>query len=148
MRTGERRRRLSGLGFTIVELMIVVVILGLLATAVVVNVSGYVARGRKERARIDVAALKNAVELFHLQYRRYPTNDESLSVLTRRTADNPSGIISELPQDPWGRAYLYLCPGEHAAYEIFSLGRDGVEGGEGEDADVLSWQLNASDAPK
>ena len=124
------------------ELMIVVVILGLLAGAVVVNVSGYIARSRQERARMDVASLRNAVELFYLQRSRYPTNAEGMEVLTDRTAAHQSGIISELPNDPWGREYIYLCPGKHGAFDILSLGRDGAQGGEGEDADVESWRLD------
>ena len=125
--------------------MIVVVILGLLASAVVVNVSGYVSQSRKERARMDVASLKNAVELFYLQQHRYPTNEEGLPILAKRSSEHPSGIISELPNDPWGRAYVYLCPGQYGAFDIMSLGRDGAPGGQGEDADIVSWQL--SEAP-
>ena len=135
-------RRRPQAGFTIVELMIVVVILGLLASAVVVNVSGYVSRSRKERARMDVASLKNAVELFYLQHYRYPTNEEGLAILAKRGPEHPSGIISELPNDPWGRPYIYLCPGQHGAFDIMSLGRDGAPGGQGEDADIVSWQLS------
>lgn len=129
-------------GFTIVELMIVVVILGLLATAVVVNVSGYIGQSRIERTRMDIANLKNAVELFSLQRHHYPTNEEGLAILAERTAIHPSGIISELPKDSWGREYVYICPGQHGAFDIISLGRDGVSGGQGEDKDIVSWQLN------
>lgn len=131
-------------GFTLVELMIVVVILGLLATAVVVNVSGYISQSRRERTRMDIATLKNAVELFYLQRHRYPTNEENLTVLTERTAAHPSGIISELPMDPWARPYVYLFPGQHGAFDIMSLGRDGAQGGEGEDADIESWNLSGA----
>jgi len=129
-------------GFTIIELMIVVVILGLLATAVVINVGGYISQSRVELARMDIANLKNAVELFCLQRHRYPTNEEGLGILTERTAAHPSGIISELPKDPWGKAYVYFCPGQHRAFDIMSLGHDGVSGGQGQDKDIVSWQLN------
>ncbi len=130
-------------GFTIVELMIVVVILGLLAGAVVVNLTGYVAKSRKERARMDIVSLKNAVELFYLQYKRYPTNDEGLAKLTKRSADHPSGLISALAKDPWGQPYIYACPGQHGAFDVLSFGRNGVQGGSGEDADIVSWRLDA-----
>ncbi len=128
-------------GFTLVELMIVVVILGLLAGAVVVNVSGYIGKSRRERARMDVASLRNAVELFNLQYSRFPTNEEGLDILTQRSTEQPLAFISELPKDPWGNPYVYLCPGQHGAFDIMSLGRDGAQGGEGQDADIVSWQL-------
>ncbi len=136
------RGSVSHRAFTIIELMVVVVILGLLATAVVVNVTGYISQGRIERTKMDIATLKNAVELFYLQRHRYPTNEEGLEILTRRTATHPSGIISELPADSWGRSYVYVCPGEHGAFDIMSLGRDGTRGGEGEDEDIVSWDLN------
>ena len=132
----------SFFGFTIIELMIVVIILGLLATAVVVNVSGYIGQSRVERARMDIANLKNAVELFYLQRQRYPTNEEGLAILAKRTPIHPSGIISELPKDPWGKEYIYLCPGQHGVFDILSFGRDGVSGGQGEDKDILGWQLS------
>jgi len=137
-----RRNERYPRSFTIVELMIVVVILGLLATAVVINVSGYISRSRQERARMDVSTLRNAVELFYLQRHRYPTNDEGLASLAERTETTPSGIIAELPSDPWGRPYIYLNPGQHGPYDIMSLGRDGVQGGEAEDMDIVSWNLS------
>jgi general secretion pathway protein G len=140
-----RRNERYPQSFTIVELMIVVVILGLLATAVVINVSGYISRSRQERARMDISTLRNAVELFYLQQHRYPTNDEGLAILAERTETTPSGIIAELPSDPWGRPYLYLNPGQHGPYDIMSLGRDGAQGGESEDVDIVSWNLSGEE---
>lgn len=135
-----RKRNKSG--FTIVELMVVVVILGLLATTVVVNVTGYLTKSRLERARIDIANLKNAVELFCVENHRYPSNEEGLSILLEKKPTRPVGIISQLPKDPWGNIYQYLYPGTHDLFDIYTLGRDGIEGGEGEDTDICSWNLN------
>lgn len=132
-------------GFTIVELMVVVVILGLLATTVMINVTGYLTKSRLERARIDIANLKNAIELFCVENHRYPSNEDGLGILLEKTPTHPGGIISQLPRDPWGRQYQYLYPGTHDLFDIYTLGRDGIEGGEGEDTDVCSWNLNEGD---
>ena len=83
----------------------------------------------------------NNVELFYLQRHRYPTSEEGLQVLIERTAQQPAGIISELPHDPWGEDYIYVYPGQHAAFDIISLGRDHAEGGDGEDRDIVSWKM-------
>ena len=126
--------------FTLVELMVVVVILGLLSTMVVVNYTKYLSRSKREKARTDVARLRDAVVLFYTSTSRYPTNEEGLLVLTARTdADEP--VLASLPPDPWGQAYLYVSPGQRSAFEIVSLGRDGRRGGDGEDADLSSDTL-------
>jgi len=92
---------------------------------------------------MDIATFKNAAELFYLHRKRHPTNEEGLAILTERTSEHPSGIISEVPADPWGRPYVYLCPGSNGAFDILCLGRDGARGGQGEDADIVSWRLSA-----
>ena len=91
---------------------------------------------------MDIAQLKSAVELFYLDKQRYPTNDEGFSALLEKTDSHPAGLISEAPVDPWGRPYEYAHPGEHGVFDIVSFGRDGMPGGDGEDADIGSWELN------
>ena len=148
MRTEEqnKRRRRREEGFTLVELMVVIVIVGLLATIVAINVIPAGDKGRVVKAKADIAQIEGGLEQFRLQFSRYPSTTEGLAALT--TA--PSGIdaaqyqrggyIKKLPQDPWGRPYQYSSPGTHGEADVWSLGADGKEGGEGVDADVASWQ--------
>lgn len=139
-----KNHNFRGRGFTIVEILVVVTIIGILAAAVAVNVIGYIGTSRQERARMDLASLKNAVELFYLQSHRYPTNDEGLEILTQTSTTSPAGLLSDVPIDPWGNTYEYRYPGQHGTFDIVCYGRDGVAGGEGEDADMGSWELNKS----
>ncbi|MBB5715451.1 general secretion pathway protein G [Sphingomonas aerophila] len=142
----KRRRRRGEEGFTLVELMVVIVIVGLLATIVAINVIPAGDKGRVVKAKADIAQIEGGLEQFRLQFSRYPSTTEGLAALT--TA--PSGIdaaqyqrggyIKKLPQDPWGRPYQYSSPGTHGEADVWSLGADGKEGGEGVDADVASWQ--------
>ena len=148
MRTEDQnqRRRRREEGFTLVELMVVIVIVGLLATIVAINVIPAGDKGRVVKAKADIAQIEGGLEQFRLQFSRYPSTTEGLAALT--TA--PSGIdaaqyqrggyIKKLPQDPWGRPYQYSSPGTHGEADVWSLGADGKEGGEGVDADVASWQ--------
>ena len=142
----NKRRRRREEGFTLVELMVVIVIVGLLATIVAINVIPAGDKGRVVKAKADIAQIEGGLEQFRLQFSRYPSTTEGLAALT--TA--PSGIdaaqyqrggyIKKLPQDPWGRPYQYSSPGTHGEADVWSLGADGKEGGEGVDADVASWQ--------
>lgn len=141
----ERRRRANG--FTLVELMVVIVILGLLATIVALNVLPSGDRARSEKARADIATIEDALELYKLQNISYPTTSDGLKALispppslTDPTRYQKGGYIKKLPKDPWGRDYLYASPGAHGAVDIWTLGADGKEGGEGVDADIGSWQ--------
>ena len=133
-------------GFTLVEIMVVVVIIGLLATVVVLNVLPSQDRARIEKARADIGRIEQAIEMFRLDMGRYPTTDEGLEVLVtvpgdpRLAARYPDGgYINRLPEDPWGSAYEYLFPGENGRYDIWSLGADGRPGGEGANADIGNW---------
>jgi len=142
----RRRRRKEG-GFTLVELMVVIVILGLLATIVALNVLPSGDRARTEKAKTDIATIENALELYKLQNIIYPSTSDGLAALlsapaslTDPTRYQKGGYIKKLPKDPWGHDYLYTSPGSHGDVDIWTLGADGKEGGEGTDADIGSWQ--------
>lgn len=127
-------------GVTLVEMMVVIVIIGLVTAIVVINVLPSQDRARVEKARADIATLEQALELYRLEHARYPDMDAGLEAL----ADTQEGVrepfIRRLPNDPWGRPYQYVAPGAHGAIDIYSLGADGQEGGEGLDADIGNWQ--------
>lgn len=141
--SGEGERRA---GFSLLELMVVLVIIGLLATIVVINVLPSQDRAMVEKARADIATLEQAVELYRLELLTYPTTEQGLEALVTPPADarlaaryREGGYIRRLPSDPWGNPYLYLQPGEHGPVDIYSLGRDGRPGGEGQDSDIGNW---------
>lgn len=143
----SRRRRRGEEGFTLVELMVVIVIVGLLATIVAFNVIPLGDQGKVTKAKADIATIDDALELYKLQNNNYPGTSDGLAALLSPPADlaDPSryqkgGYIKKLPKDPWGRAYLYAAPGQHGAFDVWTYGADGKEGGEGPDADIGSWQ--------
>jgi general secretion pathway protein G len=144
--TRKRRERREE-GFTLVELMVVVVIIGLLATVVVLNVLPSQDRARIEKARADIGRIEQALEMFRLDMGRYPTTDEGLDALVlppsdpRLSANYPDGgYINRLPDDPWGGEYQYLFPGEHGRFDVYTLGADGRPGGDGPAADIGNRQ--------
>ena len=133
-------------GFTLVELMVVIVIIGLLATVVMMNVLPTQDRAMIEKARADIAVLEQAVETYRLETLAFPRTDDGLQALISapRSLERPEryrtgGYIRRLPSDPWGNAYQYVYPGRRTAYDIYSLGADGREGGEGNAADIGNW---------
>jgi general secretion pathway protein G len=134
-------------GFTLLELLVVMVILVLLASVVTTVVMKRVEEAKHAKAVADIEALSSALDQFYLHCGRYPTNDEGLNALRiKPQADdlaNWSGPYVKLAvaPDPWGRPYIYNCPGEHNpdSYDLSSLGRDGKEGGDGPDADIVNW---------
>lgn len=133
-------------GFTLIELMVVVVILGLLATVVALNVLPAQDTAMVEKARADVATLEQALEMYRMDMLEYPGTDQGLDALTTVPAGHaradryrPGGYIKKLPSDPWGNAYQYLRPGEHGVFDLYSMGADGRLGGEGADADIGNW---------
>ena len=144
--SAENRRddRHKEAGFTLIELLVVLAILVLLAGIVAPRVVGYLGSARVKTAKVQIEKLSTTLELYRLDNGRYPTTNEGLSALIQRpaTAGNWSGPYingRDVPHDPWGVAYVYRSPGEHAAYEIYSLGADGQVSGNGEDQDVTSW---------
>lgn len=140
----EERQR----GFTLIEVMIVVVILGILAALIVPKVMGRPDEARIIAARQDVASLSQALKLYRLDNIAYPTTDQGLQALVAKPSSAPvptnwktGGYLDRLPKDPWGHDYQYLNPGVHGEIDVFSLGADGAPGGDGNDADVGSWNL-------
>lgn len=134
-------------GFTLVELMVVVVIIGLLATVVAINVMPSQDRAMVEKARADIAVLEQALETYRLDNMVYPTTTQGLDALLQAPAGlarperyRRGGYIRRLPEDPWGNPYQYRQPGREAAFDVFSFGADGVEGGEDDGADIGNWR--------
>lgn len=135
-------------GFTLLEIMVVVVILGILAALVVPKVIGRPDEARIMAAKQDIASLMQALKLYRLDNQRYPITEQGLQALAVRPATAPlpanwkaGGYVERLPKDPWGSPYQYLNPGVYGEIDIFSLGADGALGGEGNDADIGSWLL-------
>lgn len=145
-RRGEVRRLRDRAGFTLIEIMVVIVILGLLAALVVPKLIGRTEEAKKTQARVQIKHVQQALELFKLDNGFFPGTDQGLEALVRvpdagRIPKNyrKGGYIDRVPKDPWGNPYVYVSPGTHGDYDISSYGADGVAGGEGEDADVNSW---------
>ena len=133
-------------GFTLVEVMVVVVILAVLAALIVPRVVGRTDEARAVAAMQDIAAIMQSLKLYRIDNSRYPTNDQGLEALVERPTTEPKpgnwkGYLDKLPKDPWGNTYLYLNPGVHGDIDVFSLGADGQPGGGDADADIGSWEL-------
>jgi general secretion pathway protein G len=139
--------RIDEEGFTLVELMVVIVIIGLLATLVALTVLPNLGRANDQKAKADIATLDQAMELYRLSNLNYPSTADGLQALVKPPASlsdpsryQPGGYIKKLPDDPWGRPYLYASPGQRGTFDIYTLGADGVPGGTGENADIGNWQ--------
>lgn len=132
-------------GFTLIEIMVVVVILGILAAMVVPKVLDRPDQARATAAKQDVAGLMQALKLYRLDHGSYPNMTQGLKVLAERPADAKKNTwrsyLERLPNDPWGRPYHYLNPGANGEIDVFSLGADGQPDGDGVNADIGSWQL-------
>lgn len=126
--------------FSLIELLVVISILGILATVVSVNVMDHLSEARQTKAQVQIQQFSEALGFYFIDNQRYPTTSEGLQRLTEKTNKRPSGYIDVIPVDPWGRPYEYRAPTQHK-FDIISYGRDGTEGGEGEDRDVKSWEL-------
>jgi general secretion pathway protein G len=137
LKTGNRK------GFTLIELLVVMVIVGLLAALVGPKLFPKLGKGKQTAAKAQIEMLGQALDHFRLDVGRYPSTQEGLSVLmTNPGIQNWEGpyLKKELPNDPWGKPYSYQYPGSHGEYDLFSYGRDGSPGGEGEDKDVVNWE--------
>ncbi|GAB0056243.1 Type II secretion system protein G [Candidatus Magnetaquicoccaceae bacterium FCR-1] len=149
MRKGTSHTRRPGdAGFTLIEIMVVVVILAVLATLVAPKIMSRPGEARLVKAKQDILALEAALNLYKLDNHIYPTTDQGLDALVKKPTQEPlppnwreGGYLARPPKDPWGRAYLYLRPGAHGEFDLYTLGADGVEGGEDVNADIGNWNL-------
>jgi general secretion pathway protein G len=143
-----RNRRAATAGFTLIEILVVIVILGILAALVVPRVLERPDEARAIATRSDIAAIMSALKLYRLDNQRYPTTDQGLAALVTRPTQGPvpanwkpNGSLERLPKDPWGHPYQYLNPGLRGEIDVYSMGADGQPGGSGIDADIGSWDL-------
>ena len=137
---GKQARRTCR-AFSLVELLVVMVIIGMLAGLVVFKTRSYLLASKKNAAQMEVARIVQGLESFYAAYDRYPSNDEGLAALVEPSEKFPDGILNKVPLDPWSHAYQYNSPGQNAAFEVICLGADGREGGEGHDGDIRSDEI-------
>jgi general secretion pathway protein G len=131
-------------GFTLIELLVVVLILGLLAGLVGPRMFGQLGKAKRQAAKAQIALFGTALDAFRLDIGKYPSTAEGLKALRQKVGSSGSWrgpyLPKAIPKDPWGRDYIYRCPGTHGDYDLLSYGSDGVQGGEGEEADAVSWE--------
>lgn len=144
----SRDSRMAQRGFTLIEIMVVVVIMGILVALVAPKLMGRTDDARIIAARQDIATVMQGLKLYRLDNQRYPTTEQGLQALVAKPAGGPEakgwkagGYLDKLPRDPWGNPYQYLSPGIKGEIDVFSLGADGQAGGAGNDADIGSWEL-------
>lgn len=140
------RRRQPRRGFTLVELMVVIVLIGLLAGAVTLGVRSYLIAGKQNVARMEIAKICQALDTYYTAYDRYPSNEAGIAALAEPNEKFVEGLLRESPRDPWGRAYQYNQPGRQGAYEVICFGADGREGGSAADSDITSDDLGTAEA--
>jgi general secretion pathway protein G len=139
-----RSRRVSG--FTLIEVLVVVVILAILAAVVVPQVMQHPGEARIARAKADIQAIVTALNTYKLDNFNYPSTEQGLEALVAKPSGSPEaanwrkgGYLDRVPKDPWGRTYLYLQPGTHGEMDVYTLGADGKGGGDGENGDIGNW---------
>lgn len=128
-------------GFSLIEFLAVLALMAIVAGIVTLSVRPLMLRGKQDAARSEVSNICNALEAYFGVYGRYPTNDEGLGVLRRKSDKISEALLTQDPIDPWGRPYQYNAPGRNGPYEVICFGADGREGGSGADKDVVSWDL-------
>jgi general secretion pathway protein G len=142
-RAAQRLQR----GFTLIEIMVVVVIMGVLAAMVVPKLLNRAGDSKVSAAKVDIATIMQALKLYKLDNQRYPTTEQGLQALIEKPTGGPAangwksgGYVEKMPKDPWGNQYQYLSPGIKGEVDVFSYGADGQPGGTGNDADIGSWE--------
>tara|TARA_B100001173_G_C15715161_1_gene431994 strand:+ start:171 stop:626 length:456 start_codon:yes stop_codon:yes gene_type:complete len=141
----KQKSKIKNNGFSLIEILVVLLIIGLLTTLVAVNVLPSQDRARVEKAKADIAIMGNALEMYRLERFNYPNNEIGLRALLKSDEENfqnsvnTRGYIKSLPKDPWGNQYQYVIPGDKGEYDLFSMGADGNIGGEGLNADIGNW---------
>lgn len=141
-------RALQQRGFTLIEIMVVVIIIGILAAIVAPNVIGRIDDAQIVKAEAEISNIENAMKFFRLDNFTYPTTEQGVEALVTNPNDpgvrnwKTGGYLDRMPEDPWGRPYLYMSPGINREIDIFTLGRDGQEGGEGIDATIGNWTID------
>ena len=133
-------------GFTLLEIIVVITIIAIMASYIAPKVTGFTGDTRIKKAKSDIIVLESSLELYKLDNFRFPTTDEGLKALKAapESAKNwrKGGYVKRLFKDPWGNEYLYANPGSHEEIDIYTLGADGAEGGEGDDTDIGNWNLD------
>lgn len=144
-RRQDRGSRLLREAFTLVELMVVIVIIGLLAGAATMSVRSYLIRGKQSVARMEIAKIGQALDTYYTAYDFYPTSDQGLRALVEESEEFPDGLLNKVPKDPWGNDYAYVQPGREAAYEVVSYGADKQEGGDAANRDITSLEVEGAE---
>jgi len=146
--TDRKSTRERPKGFTLIELMVVIVILGILAGLIVPRLTDKPDKARVVKAKMQIENLAMALKQFKLDNGFYPSTEQGLKALVKEPSIGKDprnyperGYMSQIPEDPWGNEYVYIAPGEHDEFDLLSLGADGEEGGEGFDADIKSWEI-------
>jgi general secretion pathway protein G len=149
MEQKQKSRSQNERGFTLIEIMVVVVILGILAAVVVPRFLNRPDEARRTRAAVDIKAVESALGMFKLDNGFYPSTEQGLAALVQKPAIGripakyaEDAYLKKVPVDPWGHVYAYLAPGAHGPYDLLSYGADGAPGGEGDDADIESWTID------
>lgn len=146
-RAGITDRPTRQAGFTLIEIMVVVIIIGILAAIVAPNVIGRVDDAQIIKAKADISNIENAMKFYRLDNFAYPTTEQGIDALVSKPTDpsirnwKAGGYIDRLPKDPWGNPYLYLNPGNNGEIDIYTLGADGNPGGDGLNADIGNWDV-------
>ena len=141
----NKNTKIKQSGFSLIEILVVLLIIGLLSTLVIVNVGPFQDRANLVKAKADIAIIGNALEMYRLERFNYPNSELGLKALLSSEEDNYQNnlntrvYIKSLPKDPWGNDYQYIIPGENGEYDLFSMGADGDVGGEGLNADIGNW---------